>query len=549
MRILFFLFLLFLIFLLQDSPLFALENFPDQTPFLPIQATQNSSNSLTIKTPGISTTPVISASNLNPNYLNPNYLNPDNLNLNNKISLQSAIYLALRHNTDLLTSLNNRQLERFDLLTAQQAFEPQASITNSLNYSKTESTGSPNYFTKSASVGPQVTWTLPLGTQVQTSVNYQPSGQSGTSGELENNNYESSQLGYSITVTQPLLQGFGVDVNEVDLDNAYDQQTIDDLNLETTVETTVINVANAYYAVVSAEQAYQISERSLQDAQKELARRKARLEAGQIPATDVTQASIDLMTQQQSLGAADQALSSAKADFLNTLGLPSNTSFEVDPNPTISQEPTDLIQSDQEALKNNINLKVEALESKQDERNILKSKDSRKWTLDLVASRSRSSSSTTYEDINNPNTSNTSDNSSISLNLTIPLNQVTLDQNELSSAISLENQQITEAQQKRSLINNVNAAVNNLNSQWFQYQMAQEKLTLSQQSFNAARIEYQYGKLDAFAFQQQQESYINSQQSVVDSEINYLKQVMSYQQLVGTLLTHWHINIEAPAHV
>lgn len=508
---------LFIILGLPPIPSTALENFPDQTPYLPIHAEQN---------------------NLDLN--SSNYLNN---NSGPKISLQAAIYLALKHNTDLLTGLNNRQLERFDLLTAKQKFEPQVNLTNSLNYSKTESTGSPDYFSKSASVGPDVTWTLPLGTQIQSSVNYQPSSQSG------NGNYQTNQLGYSITVTQPLLQGFGVAVNEVDLDNAYDQQTIDDLTLEKTVQTTVINVANAYYGVVSAEQAYEIATRSEKDAEKELARRKARLEAGQIPASDVTQAHIDLMTQQQSVGTSEQALATAKADFLNTLGLPANTSFEVDANAPVFQEPAELSQSLKLALKNNIDLKTEALQSAQDQRNILKSKDSRKWTLDLVASRSRSRSNTDYEDITDPNISQVSDNSSVALNLSIPLNQVTLDQNELSSAISLENQQIAEQQEKRSLINNITAAVNNLNNQWFQYQLSLESLTLSKQSFQAATIEYQYGKIDAFSFQQQQESYINSEQNVVNLRIDYLKQAMSYEQLVGTLLDHWHINIKAPKHV
>jgi len=494
-----------------------LQNFPGQIPFLPIKALSKSSS------------------------INMDMTNTasDTKTSDTHLSLQEAIYLGLKHNTDLLTRLNNRQLERFDLLTAQQKFEPQVSLSNSVTYAKTEDQGSPNFTTKSASIGPDVSWELPFGTKLDTSLNYAPASESGADASSSN------QIGYSITVTQPLLQNFGTKANTVDLDNAYDQQIIDDLTLEKTVETTIINIASAYYAVVSANQSYTIAQQSYQEAQKELEKRKARLTAGQIPETDLTQAQIDLITQEQSVEAANEALATAKADFLNTLGLPTDTLFKVDDHVDAEAPSSDITESLKQALKNNIDLKTEALQSKQDERNILKSKNARLWDLELVLSRSRTHSTITYINPDLANTSQLSDNSSASLSLSIPLNQVTLDQNELSSAISLENQQIAEAQQKRTIVNNVVAAVHNLQSQWLQLQIAQEKLSLSKSSYEAAQIKYQYGKIDAFSLQQQQESNIQAEQNVVDLRINYLKQVMTYEQLTGSLLNHWHVNIEA----
>lgn len=482
-----------------------LENFPNQTPFLPQKAnTPQHSNFLIFQ---------------------------------KNLSLQQAIYLALRHNTDLLTSLNNRQLENFDLLLAKQKFEPQFTLNNSLTYAKTADEGTPDYATTSANIGPGMTWTLPLGTQLATNLTYAPTHQTGSTG------YSGDSFNYSMTVTQPLLQNFGTKINDVDLDNAYDQQIIDDLNLRKTVQTTIINTANAYYAVVAAEQSYAISKRSLEHAQQELTQRQAKLSAGQIPATDVTQAQIDLMTQQQSLESSNQALSTAKADFLNTLGLPSDTDFTVDPDVDIQSPNSDIKQATALALKNNIDLKIEALQSKQDTRNINKSQNSRLWQLNLVLSSSHSTSSTDYTDPDSDNVTQTGNSNSVSLNLSIPLNQVTLDQQELSSAISLNNQQISEAQQKRTVINNVIAAVQNLQSQWTQLQISEQKQQLSEGSAKAAQIEYQYGKIDAFSLQQQQESAIDAEQDVVNLKINYLKQYMTYEQLMGTLLDQWHVNI------
>lgn len=494
-----------------------IQNFPNQAPFLPIKA-------VTIDPPIAFKNPKIP------------------LRLSTDLTLKDAILIALRHNTNLQTSINNRQLQNFDLLTAKQHFEPQFTLQNSLTYSKSDGGVGAQTTTRSLSVGPQVSWNFPLGTSVTAGLQYIPTDQRGASA------YKSYQTGYNITVTQPLLQGFGIKTNEVALDNAYDQQIIDDLQLRQTVQKTITDTANTFYAVVAARQAYVIAKDSLKTAKVTLRNRKAKLQAGQIPQIDVTQAALNLITQQQSVQTAEEAYSTAKAALLNILGLPANTEFKIDIKLIYDHEQPVLANAIMKALKSNITMKEAELNATVAQRNILTSDDQQKWKLDLVLSRSRSKTNTNYSDIDSPNTDTLTNDSSVALNLTVPLDRVTLDKNKLSAAISLQNDQLTEAQSKRSVVNDVVAAVQNLDNQWVQLQVTKQKLALTQATAKAASIQYEYGKLDAFSLNQQRNNVQTAEQGLVDAKIAYIKQIMAYQTLVGTLLSHWNIHVKVQKH-
>lgn len=490
-------------------------NFPDQQTFLPVKA-------VTINPPLIpiahSQIPLKDQTNL---------------------TLQDAILIALQHNSTLQTSLNNRQLQHFDLLTAKQAFEPTFTLTNSLGMSKTNNNSGQKTISRTATVNPSMTWKFPLGTSITTSDNFNPSSLSGSSQNKTLSNE------YSISVTQPLLQGFGVKVNEVALDNAYDTQTIDDIALRTTVQTTVTTITNDFYAVVNAKQNYQIAKTSLKSAQLTLRDRKAKLKAGQIPKTDVNQAALDLITQQQSLQSAKIGFATAKAALLDSLGLPADTRFVVDDKVNVEHLQPNMNKAIKQALKNNLTIKTAELNAKIANRNILTEENNRLWKLNLVLTRDR-----TRRNINYPtsDTNSIQDDTSAELNLTIKLNRVNLDKAKLTAAINQQNDELTEAQTKRTVVNNVEAAVNNLNNLWVQLSVSKQKLALTQSATKAAEIQYQYGKLDAFTLNQQKNNLVTAQQGLINAQIAYVKQVQAYRVLVGTLLTHRNIHVEAHHH-
>lgn len=514
----------------------SLLNFPNMPPFLPTQPTQNISHSNLLPIP-------VPVSKKNPNIL----------------PLQSAVLLALHKNPNLKVAINNRRLQRYDLLVAEQAFLPQFSLTSSLSYNRygTNSTvlvngqpqsggSSSSSQTTSGEIGPAVTWKLPLGTEIDANWQYNPSKQTGSTAGLDN---QSNSNSWTVSLTQPLIKNFGFDVNEVDLNNAKTNQKIDNLQLSQQVASTIAQVVTDYYAVVQAKLSLGIAKQTLMQSRKTLFIRQQKYKAGQIAGIDVTQAKMDITTQQQSLESARETFNTARTTLLNDLGLPGNTIFEVETNINIHNVKATIPESLKLAKQNNRDLKIALLQHKIAERNLITAHNANRWQLDLKLSQSHTRASTVYNNPQiNPNSNDMVDNTSVSLNLTIPLNRVTIDQQNLSAAISVENDQINMQNTRRTLMSNVATAVQNLQTQWNQLTMSKANLNLAKQNYRAAQVKFTYGRIDAFTLSQQQQQLVQAKNNVVTAKISYLTQVINYEKLMGTLLNEWHIKLEAKNH-
>ena len=102
---------------------------------------------------------------------------------NDVLTLKDAVLIALHHNSTLTTSVNSRRLSRYDLAVAEQKFVPQFSLSSTLTYQDQDvkssggNVSSTDYstVTKQANIGPNMQWTLPLGTVLSTKYGYSPS--------------------------------------------------------------------------------------------------------------------------------------------------------------------------------------------------------------------------------------------------------------------------------------------------------------------------------------------------------------------------------------
>lgn len=463
------------------------------------------------------------------------------------LTLQGAIVIALRRNPTLNMSVNTRKVQRYDLLMAQEKFFPQTNLSASGTYSQDSDNSGDNSTTRQASIGPNVNWLLPLGTTINGSVAYNPSIQSnpGEPSTLDQGN------SWNITITQPLLQGFGLAVNEASLHNAEDQQTIDSLQLQQQVMTTVTNTITDYYALVQAQNAYAIAKQTLAAKQKTVFIRQQNLKAGRIAGMDLVQAELDLTSQQQAVDQAQLTLDNARSKLLTQdLGLPGNTPFHVVETLHITQiHPLPLADSISAAMAHNLDMQIANLQYQQQQRNLMVDANQRLWNLDLTASQTQDRENTQFAKAGIINDSNTlTKDSSVGLTLTIPLNHTGIDQQELTDATAADNAQITLANTRQTLAANVTNALASLHNLWVQMQISDENLKLTESSTEAATIKFRYGKLDAFTLSQQQQQLVQAKLNVINSQIAYLTEVLAYQQLMGTLLSNWHIHFQAPEH-
>jgi outer membrane protein TolC len=150
---------------------------------------------------------------------------------------------------------------------------------------------------------------FPIGTNVQ--INYL--GQRVASNSPYSGINPTLYSNFAVTISQPLLAGFGLATNERYIRIAKRNSQITDLAFKAQVIATVTQVENIYWDLVNAYESEQISERSLGFANKTLSDDQKQLQLQAIPAMQV-------MTDQSAVAAAEGNLTVARASLrLNEL--------------------------------------------------------------------------------------------------------------------------------------------------------------------------------------------------------------------------------------
>jgi outer membrane protein TolC len=109
----------------------------------------------------------------------------------------------------------------------------------------------------------------------------------------------------SLSFQQNLLRGFGKRVGERTIEVRRLNIGISDLNFRTTVESTIVSVLNAYYALVGDDEALKAKRSNLSAARQFLEENRKRVELGALAALDVTAAESQLTTAEQDVTLAE----------------------------------------------------------------------------------------------------------------------------------------------------------------------------------------------------------------------------------------------------
>jgi outer membrane protein TolC len=126
----------------------------------------------------------------------------------------------------------------------------------------------------------------------------------------------SYQPSIGVTVTQPLLRGFGVDYNAAPIRIAENTSLTADASYAQFLMAAVLAVEQTYWNLVQAEEQLRFQERSLESAQKFLDDQRNRKEAGAASDLDVVVAQAGVASQRQGMIAAENNLETARDQLL-----------------------------------------------------------------------------------------------------------------------------------------------------------------------------------------------------------------------------------------
>ncbi len=445
-----------------------------------------------------------------------------------KLTLADVVVLVLQNNRTVKNAYLQRILDRQDLELAESVFTPRFTPEIRISYDRSYVDTTTESGMANASVGASLL--LPTGARISVNLVGESFG-----GSLTNN---ALRQGFSATVTQPLLQGYGVDVNTASVQTARLQEQANLLSLKNTLMSVITNAIQSYRSLLLAQEQLKIQERSLTLAKRQLEDTIIFVELGQRPRSDIVQAQTGVAQREVSLASARNSLGQAQLVLLQVLNLEQTLLPEAVEVPQVQQAaPLEIAPFIQTALANNPAYLQTRLAIDQGKLRLLLAQNRSQWNLDLQASVG--------------NTLRTDVTGQVNLGAAIVLSRtfgdVSLEQGVERSQVQLQQLENTLLEAAETLTVNVRNTVRSVNDSYQQLVLAQQARELAAQQLDNEREKYRLGfgdtrQIDVLRFE---DDLAAAQTAELAAAIAYLNALTQLEQLVGTTLDRWNITLEA----
>jgi outer membrane protein len=220
------------------------------------------------------------------------------------LTLAEAVQLALVGNLNLMSSV--------DSLTSAEVSEGLARSRFGLKVTPSFARGFGPESSFEQRYGLDVSKRLPFGTTLTTSWRSDLA-------ENELGNLASSNWG--VTLTQPMLRGFGPRATQFDLVNAQRGRQASSRNLELARQRLAVDVVANYYNIVRQQGLVEVADKSRRRSEELLRASEARLKVGLASRLDVLRAELQLSQAEEALINRREALEQAMDNFKFSLGL------------------------------------------------------------------------------------------------------------------------------------------------------------------------------------------------------------------------------------
>ena len=229
-----------------------------------------------------------------------------------RLTLEEAIHIALDNNPDIVIAAEEPEKAEADTFAATGEFDPV--LQQNINYTNSSMSldqrlrryaGFSSMDSAATTTDTTLGGKIKTGAQyaVQFNVNFEESTFDDFQGEY------GGQLG--LTLTQPLLRGFGKDVNTIRIRAAKNLKGISEAQLELTIMNKIADTVKSYWDLAGATEAVRVQEGALRNAERLLKINEKRREIGTAADLDVLQAKAGVAMRQSELIAAYAHVSDA----------------------------------------------------------------------------------------------------------------------------------------------------------------------------------------------------------------------------------------------
>lgn len=276
-----------------------------------------------------------------------------------------------------------------------------------------------------------------------------------------------------------------------------------------------------------------------------LKQQQAFLKTGRIAPADLVQFQSSVASQQLSVQQQEVSLSQQKRKLLITLGIDPSMTIKLSSTVHFPDETIPILaESIELALKNNITYQQQLLGVKQTKIALALAVDNARWQLSFVAQRTQGGGSGAYPNTGLESLSNGANtNTQFTFNLTVPIDNLTLEKAVTSAKVALRQAYINLNSQRHQVILTITNDYNTVLNQRAQIKQAETAVKLAQQTLDIAQAKLKFGKVSPFEVSTLQSTLITQKISAINAITAYMTNLATLDQDTGVTLDRWKVGL------
>ncbi len=456
-----------------------------------------------------------------------------------KLTVAEAVVTSLKNNRSFKVEELKPALSRAAEDLSLAAFDPVLSGQAGQSWSRGPSSAGGDISGHAATLAVTLDKLYPWGLQVQ-------GGVKGDMGQAPG----SDSAGLSVGATQPLLRGYGSDVNLVSLRQARLDTRVSEYELKGFAQDLVAQVEEAYWDLVLATKQEEIYHNSLDLAGRQLAETEERIKVGKLAEIEGAASRAEVALRREDLINARSNIEVARLKVLRLLAPPGEKPWAreialTDQPIIVEIAPEDIETAVQRALEARPDYNQAMLQVERGRLEVVRTKNGLLPKLDFFLNLGKTGYSGSFggavSDVGGRNFD-------LSLGLTAqwPLGNRGARASDLRAELSLESSREAVANLAQLVQSDVRGAYVELNRSREQVSATSATRALSEEKLRAETEKFRVGKSTAYLVAQAQRDLIQSQTGEVSSAVSFLKSIVELYRLQGTLLERRGIALSAP---
>lgn len=445
-----------------------------------------------------------------------------------RLTLSDIVFLVLENNRLIKNAYLERIAQQQELRVAEDKFAPDITPTVSVSVAQFEA----NQTSTDADLGLGATVSVKVPTGGELSFRWATNGQTFSQNGLNFNiNDNPFAQNLELSFRQPLLRGFGVDINRASVDIARLTEQVNILDLKSTLINTITEVIVAYRELIRGQERLKIAQLSLARAQESLANTRILIEAGRLAPVDIVQSETEVARRQVSLIEAENNLAAARLALLTILDIDKTTVIVAsDPLtiPAVTLNPDKLRAI---AFENQPDYLKAQLDLERNQLGLLQAENNRRWDLNLNTSYGYGSN-----DISDLR---------VGLGLSRQIGDLTVERDFKRSLVNKLKAENTLKEQRETLELQLIDRIRDVNLSFAQVELANKVTESSERQLEIAREKQRLGRdITVFELIRLQDELVQARNIELNAIINYLNALTRLDQTLGTTLDTWQVVVE-----